>query len=435
MHVSDSLRTVALCSLLAAGVRSSGQTASFEFGPLSPIQGTGVAFTVSLTARDAGGQVNTTHADNVALDAYSPGTSFDNQVVGFGTETTGNFLFTYYHDSRSQMIFLASELEGAGSITNLSMMIDGLPSPGVMENCTVRFKHTALSAYPETPEFETTGWHTGYRASFQPLQVNEWVSVPIDPPFAYDGTQNLMVDFSFDNDTYDSSGTVYATGTGSDVRHFHGASDSGEGDPRDWTGSEATLDTWSHTYRPNLRFAFLRPTETPVAVQPTVMLGPAFSQGVWQGNATINTVRSNVVLRATLGGIKAVSGAFHVVAQFPMPSDWLAQFGLPPNTDPDGNPDDDPFTTLEEYVADTNPTNGLSYLHVTAYEAGPPATIDFAPASTGRLYTLQTVADLSGGTWSNVPSMGPRLGSGGDDSMSDAGGAPSAFHRIHVAVP
>ena len=118
---------------------------------------------------------------------------------------------------------------------------------------------------------------------------------------------------------------------------------------------------------------------------PATLPGAAFSQGVWQGGVAIDTLRSNVTLRATCGALTALSNPVDIVAvapEGPIPAAWLAQFGLPGDTDPSGHPDNDPFTTEQEYVADTNPTNGASLLRVTAISNGPPATVTFEPAST-----------------------------------------------------
>ena len=86
------------------------------------------------------------HAADVALDAFTTTWTPVTQQVGAGTGTTEEFLYTYYHDSRSQMIFLASELGAAGNITNIAFYLTSVPSPATLSACTVRLKHTALAA-------------------------------------------------------------------------------------------------------------------------------------------------------------------------------------------------------------------------------------------------------------------------------------------------
>lgn len=415
------------------------QTDALAFGPVATPAGTGVAFTVRLAARNAAGYTNRNHAADVALDARSTDVAVGSAQVGVGTGTTEYFLYTYYHDSRSQMIFLASELGAAGSITNIAFYLTQVPSPSTLNACTFRLKHTSLASYSGA-SFETAGWHTGYSASraLTSGQLNTWVSFPISPPFPYCGTSNLLVDFSFNNSSYSASGKVRYTSTGTAVRHYHGYSDSGAGDPLYWTGVSGGPTRSERTLRPNLRFDFVRTTEVVLPTRPATLPGAAFSQGVWQGGVAIDTARSNVTLRATCGALTALSNPVDILVdapEGPIPSAWLAQFGLPPDADPDGNPDGDAFTTGQEYVADTCPTNGASFLHVTAVDPGPPTVVAFTPASAARAYTLQSTTNLLTGAWADVPGQGPRPGAGGGDSMTDTNAVPARFYRVKVDLP
>ena len=416
------------------------QTDALAFGPVASPQGTGVAFTVSLAARNAAGFTNRNHAADVALDAFAFDCYGESDTIGVDTTTTEYFLYTYYHDSRSQMVFLSSELGGAGAITNIAFYLTKVPNPATLTAFTVRLKHTTVSSFSFGAVFETTGWHTGYSAdrTLSSGQVNTWVNLPINPPFAYCGTSNLMVDVCFNNGSYKTSGTVRHTATGSIHRHYHGYSDSQAGDPLLWSGTSGGPTRSTRTERPNLRFDFVREEEVVIPTRPAVLPAAAFSQGVWQGGVAIDTLRSNVILRATLGALTALSNPIDILAaapEGPIPSAWLAQFGLPPDTDPDGNPDNDPFTTMQEYVADTCPTSGASFLRVTTVSNGPPVVVAFTPASTARAYTLQATTNLVTGPWVDVPGQGPRPGAGGEDAMSEAGGAPARFYRVKVELP
>jgi hypothetical protein len=119
------------------------------------------------------------------------------------------------------------------------------------------------------------------------------------------------------------------------------------------------------------------------------------------------------------------------------PHAWLADYGWTSGFDAaeSANPDNDPYTTAEEYVADTDPTNSASYLHITAISNGPPVTVSFEPASTARAYTLQVTTNLVTGPWADVPGQGPRPGTGGDDAMSDDAGGSARFYRLKVEAP
>jgi T5SS/PEP-CTERM-associated repeat protein len=99
------------------------------------------------------------------------------------------------------------------------------------------------------------------------------------------------------------------------------------------------------------------------------------------------------------------------------------------------NPDNDTFNNWQEYVADTDPTNGASYFCVTNIPHASPVTVHF-DSSAGRLYTMQGVPNLVNGAWTNVAGVGPRLGAGGADSMADTNDPPQGpFYRMEVELP
>jgi hypothetical protein len=81
---------------------------------------------------------------------------------------------------------------------------------------------------------------------------------------------------------------------------------------------------------------------------------------------------------------------------------WLdGRYGLGTDDTADlGNPDADPYLTWEEYVCDTDPTNGASYfgpMNATV-EAGT-IRVWLRETSTGRLYRIYEASDLLSPTW------------------------------------
>ena len=119
-----------------------------------------------------------------------------------------------------------------------------------------------------------------------------------------------------------------------------------------------------------------------------------------------------------------------------VPDAWCAGYGLDPY-DPGmalDNPDRDGSTTGEEYLADTNPTNGTSYLRITALSQGTPRRVYFSPSSASRVYTLWSRGSLTDGDWSSVPGQTGVPGSGGQQSLSDTSTAPR-FYGIGAALP
>jgi hypothetical protein len=124
-----------------------------------------------------------------------------------------------------------------------------------------------------------------------------------------------------------------------------------------------------------------------------------------------------------------------------IPNAWEAMHGLNPGISnaSDANADGDPATDWEEYVADTDPTNGTSYLRVVeaAMDAPPTASFHFV-SSTGRLYTLVWTTNLVAAFWLTVPGQGPRAGMGGWDTLVDTNEPPvrqSFIYRVDAQVP
>ena len=97
--------------------------------------------------------------------------------------------------------------------------------------------------------------------------------------------------------------------------------------------------------------------------------------------------------------------------------------------------DDDGIPNIEEYVADTDPRDGSSFLSM-AWEA---ANAKVSHSSTGRLYTIETVTNLVGGVWSPLENHVDLVGNGGDlpvDLEDWLSAQPSAFSlRVRVRLP
>jgi hypothetical protein len=116
-------------------------------------------------------------------------------------------------------------------------------------------------------------------------------------------------------------------------------------------------------------------------------------------------------------------------------TNWLVSHGLDPN-DPMvfmADPDGDHFTTLDEWIADTDPTNSSSFLKIISISVGPPASVSFISSSV-RVYTLYTNANLIG-TWSPIAGQANVPGNGGLMSLQSPSTGGARFYRVAVSVP
>jgi hypothetical protein len=119
-----------------------------------------------------------------------------------------------------------------------------------------------------------------------------------------------------------------------------------------------------------------------------------------------------------------------------IPDGWSQQHGLNP-TAPDlaaADPDLDGFSNTQEYVADTDPTDPLSFFHLEPIPPTFPAAARFL-SSANRHYTLFYTTDLAQGVWSNVPTQTGLPGTGELMTLSETNPAATGFYRVGVQVP
>ena len=118
-----------------------------------------------------------------------------------------------------------------------------------------------------------------------------------------------------------------------------------------------------------------------------------------------------------------------------IPDGWTQRFGLNP-TAPDvaaGNPDNDPHSTLEEWIADTDPTNPLSFLRIESVSIAAPIVMTFL-SSSNRVYSLERT-DEAGGPFLPVSWFENVPGIGTTQMIFDINLAPAGFYRIRAKLP
>jgi hypothetical protein len=89
--------------------------------------------------------------------------------------------------------------------------------------------------------------------------------------------------------------------------------------------------------------------------------------------------------------------------------DWELQYGFKLN-DPTvaaGDPDHDGMTTLQEYVAGTNPTNALSVLKLDPTRSGATGSLTFAAVS-NKTYSVQFNDGLGNANWLKLTDLEAR---------------------------
>lgn len=264
----------------------------FSFAPVASPQTATAAVPITLTAQDVGNNTVTSFTGTAALSAALPP-----RMVGAGA-TTYSFL-SGSPQSRTQSIYLASELGGAGRLSGLALDVSNASS-SALANFTIRIKSTPLSSY-STNAWESSGWTIVYQGS-PTLVAGGWFQFNFPASFDYDGTSNLLVDLSF-NGASSVSGNIKGTAT-SAIRTLRGNT-SGQADPLTWSGTAPTPST--STGVPNLR----------LSLQHDAVLTPAtsgtFVNGVWSGSVTFATPASNVAIQASSGNSIGLSNTITVL--------------------------------------------------------------------------------------------------------------------------
>ncbi len=176
-------------------------------------------------------------------------------TVAIGTETLSwdYPMNTLFSQSRTQVIYLVDEIEAYGHITALALNVV-VPSDEVMDNWTIRMKHTGLAEY-SSDSLDAAGWTVVYRNS-ETVDSTGWRTFELQTPFEYNGTDNLLVDFSHNNASNAESPRCEVSKPGG-ARSVYAHSDNDHGNPSDWSGG-VSPPVSSSDHVPNVKLTFGR---------------------------------------------------------------------------------------------------------------------------------------------------------------------------------
>jgi len=113
-----------------------------------------------------------------------------------------------------------------------------------------------------------------------------------------------------------------------------------------------------------------------------------------------------------------------------IPDAWETQFGLAAGDagDRDLDADGDRMSNWAEFIAGTNPTNGLSYLQVEALTVGGGATLNFGAVS-NRTYTVQFTDLLGSSVWFKLGDV-PARATNFSVQLHDPNAIPGRYYRL-----
>ena len=214
-------------------------------------------------------------------------------TLGTGTTTQGYPYYTFYMDSRTQMLYTAAEIIAAGgSAGEISWIAYDVTSASsqTMNGFNVSMKNTTattVSSWDDNMTNLIDGTYT--------VPGTGWQQHTFATPFVWDGVSNLLVSVCFDNNSYTSSSYVSSTYNAGMTRHYHydGSSTSGC----------TTTSGSSYDYRPNMQLS-LTPTAINSTNTLTVTVFPEFLVGSITDDQTIcyNTAPALLTGTAPAGG-------------------------------------------------------------------------------------------------------------------------------------
>ncbi len=164
-------------------------------------------------------------------------------TIGTGTTAVGWPYYTFYMDSRTDMLYLGSEIgiPSGGYITNIGFDVTTAASQ-VMNGFKIKMMNTTAT----TITTYGTGMTTVYDGTYT-VPGTGWQMVQLQTPFYYVGGQNLVIEICFNNSSYTSNTSV--NGSVVTGRNVHNHTDLSSGDGC----TEITTVGSTYTQLPNVR--------------------------------------------------------------------------------------------------------------------------------------------------------------------------------------
>jgi len=153
-----------------------------------------------------------------------------NACVGNGFIKAGYPFFSYYMDSRTDMLYLANEIYAggggvAGNISKIGFYFDSLYSSQTLNGFNIKLKNTNLATLTG---FENTGWTTVYSGNYNVTGLGQ-TYIDLQTPFAYTQGSNLLIEICFNNSAYTINSFVNSSPAPGMTYHGHADLTTGNG--------------------------------------------------------------------------------------------------------------------------------------------------------------------------------------------------------------
>ncbi len=203
-------------------VFTSGQIATktitvriYDDGEIESPESVTLGFTISGTTNAVAGNAKT-HTISISDNdkaPITPGTLTGS--IGLNNTALTQPFRGQFSDSRTQILYLASELKAlgfsAGNITSLAFNVTSKNSTVPYQGFNIKMKNT------NTTTLNGGNFETGATTVFAPINYSTVLGVNtfnLTTPFAWDGVSNVLLDICYDNPTTTGTATDNVAGTG-----------------------------------------------------------------------------------------------------------------------------------------------------------------------------------------------------------------------------
>lgn len=119
-----------------------------------------------------------------------------------------------------------------------------------------------------------------------------------------------------------------------------------------------------------------------------------------------------------------------------LPNYWEQRYGTTTGLVASANSDSDGFTNLQEYIADTNPTNSVSFFEMSGFLASTNQTIYFVGSTARQYQVFYTTNDLAFTNLIWIAAHTNKIwGVGTNSSITVTNASRKAFYRLWVTLP
>ena len=226
--------------------------------------------------------------------------------IGSGTATdNGNYLPTnvWYKYSLTQQIYTKAELGDAGTITAISFYYNSSSSSG-NRTLDIYMNHTTSSTISSWVTESTS--HRVFSGTHNFTQG--WNTITLSTPFAYNGTNNILLTVDDNTGNYDVNGSTYfytySTGSNRAIRYYNDNTNLSA------TSSNSTSGT-PVQYNAQMKITKEVPSTDPyISLSPTALTGFTYPEG--QGPSEVQTV--SVIGRNITGNMTVTAPADYEVS-------------------------------------------------------------------------------------------------------------------------